>query len=84
MGSLGGLAGSVRAVIVDRAIYRDGRRVAMPRDLEEMAVSCGVDGGIAWIGLVATALVSDGESTWFEGIQLIALCAVIGIIFYAA
>jgi len=35
-------------------------------------------------GLVATALVSDGESTWFEGIQLIALYAVIGIIFYAA
>ena len=35
-------------------------------------------------GLVATALVSDGESTWFEGIQLIALYAVIGIVFYAA
>ena len=35
-------------------------------------------------GLVATALVSDGESTWFEGIQLLALYAVIGTIFYAA
>ena len=35
-------------------------------------------------GLVATALVSDGESTWFEGVQLIALYAVIGILFYAA
>jgi Ca2+:H+ antiporter len=35
-------------------------------------------------GLVATALVSDGESTWFEGIQLLALYAVIGILFYAA
>jgi Ca2+:H+ antiporter len=35
-------------------------------------------------GLVATALVSDGESTWFEGFQLIALYAVIGILFYAA
>jgi Ca2+:H+ antiporter len=35
-------------------------------------------------GLVTTALVSDGESTWFEGVQLIALYAVIGILFYAA
>jgi Ca2+:H+ antiporter len=35
-------------------------------------------------GLVASALVSDGESTWFEGVQLMALYAVIGIIFYAA
>lgn len=35
-------------------------------------------------GLVATALVSDGESTWFEGFQLLALYAVIGIVFYAA
>jgi len=35
-------------------------------------------------GLVATALVSDGESTWFEGVQLIALYAVVGVVFYAA
>jgi Ca2+:H+ antiporter len=35
-------------------------------------------------GLAATALVSDGESTWFEGFQLLALYAVIGIVFYAA
>ena len=35
-------------------------------------------------GLVATALVSDCESTWFEGVQLIALYAVIGVVFYAA
>jgi Ca2+:H+ antiporter len=35
-------------------------------------------------GLVATALVSDGESTWFEGVQLLALYAVVGILFYAA
>ncbi len=35
-------------------------------------------------GLLATALVSDGESTWFEGVQLIALYAVIGVVFYAA
>ena len=35
-------------------------------------------------GVVCTALVSDGESTWFEGFQLIALYGVIGIIFFAA
>ncbi len=35
-------------------------------------------------GLAATALVSDGESTWFEGVQLIALYVVIGVVFYAA
>jgi len=35
-------------------------------------------------GLAASALVSDGESTWFEGLQLIALYAVIGVVFFAA
>ncbi len=35
-------------------------------------------------GLIATALVSDGESTWFEGVQLLALYAVIGVVFFAA
>jgi Ca2+:H+ antiporter len=35
-------------------------------------------------GLVATALVADGESTWFEGFQLIALYVVIAIVFFAA
>jgi Ca2+:H+ antiporter len=41
-------------------------------------------GALLAAGLVTTALVSDGESTWFEGVQLIALYAVIGILFYAA
>jgi Ca2+:H+ antiporter len=35
-------------------------------------------------GVVCSALVSDGESTWFEGFQLLALYAVTGIIFFAA
>ncbi|HTY97983.1 MAG TPA: calcium/proton exchanger [Solirubrobacteraceae bacterium] len=35
-------------------------------------------------GLVSAAVVSDGESTWFEGLALIALYLVIGIVFYAA
>jgi magnesium transporter len=38
-------------VIVDRAIYRDGRRVEEPQDLAAMAASCQANGGIAWIGL---------------------------------
>ena len=35
-------------------------------------------------GLVTVAVVADGESTWFEGVQLLALYAVIGIVFYVA
>jgi magnesium transporter len=38
-------------VIVDRAIYRDGQRVAEPPDLTAMAEACRHGGGIAWIGL---------------------------------
>jgi magnesium transporter len=41
----------VPGLIVDRAIYRDGQRVAEPQDLAEMAASCNANGGIAWIGL---------------------------------
>jgi magnesium transporter len=41
----------VPGVIVDRAIYRDGQRVAQPQDLGEMAASCKAHGGLAWIGL---------------------------------
>jgi Ca2+:H+ antiporter len=35
-------------------------------------------------GLIVPILVSDGESTWFEGFQLIALYTVLGIVFYFA
>jgi magnesium transporter len=38
-------------VIVNRAVYRDGERVAAPEDFRSMAESCRADGGIAWIGL---------------------------------
>jgi magnesium transporter len=38
-------------VIVDRAIYRDGHRVAEPPDLDGMFRACRESGGIAWIGL---------------------------------
>jgi hypothetical protein len=46
-----GSTGSVLGVIVDSAIYRDGRRVSERQDVSEMAASCDADGGIAWIGL---------------------------------
>jgi len=36
------------------------------------------------VGLLVPILLSDGESTWFEGVQLMALYAVIGVVFYAA
>jgi magnesium transporter len=38
-------------VIVARAIYRDGERVAEPQDFADMAATCREGGGIAWIGL---------------------------------
>jgi magnesium transporter len=38
-------------VIVARAIYRDGERLAEPKDLAEMAATCREGGGMAWIGL---------------------------------
>jgi magnesium transporter len=38
-------------VIVDRAIYRDGRRTAGPAELAEMEQACRRDGGLAWVGL---------------------------------
>lgn len=34
--------------------------------------------------LIVPVLVSDGESTWFEGFQLIALYTILGIVFYFA
>ncbi len=40
-------------MIVDRAIYREGRRIAEPGDLAEMADTCRHGGGLAWIGLVS-------------------------------
>jgi magnesium transporter len=38
-------------VIVARAIYRDGERLAEPQDFADMAATCREGGGIAWIGL---------------------------------
>ncbi|MBW3608687.1 MAG: magnesium/cobalt transporter CorA [Actinobacteria bacterium] len=38
-------------MIVDRAIYRDGRRTGEHADLAAMRVACRNDGGVAWIGL---------------------------------
>jgi Ca2+:H+ antiporter len=36
------------------------------------------------VALIVPVLLSDGESTWFEGFQLVALYAVLGIVFYFA
>jgi Ca2+:H+ antiporter len=35
-------------------------------------------------GLISTALIADGESTWFEGVQLLAVYALLGLVFYYA
>jgi Ca2+:H+ antiporter len=34
--------------------------------------------------LIANFLTQDGESNWFEGVQLLALYAVFGLVFYYA
>jgi Ca2+:H+ antiporter len=34
--------------------------------------------------LIANFLASEGESTWFEGVQLLALYAVLGLVFFLA
>lgn len=34
--------------------------------------------------LISTTLISDGESTWFEGVQLLAVYALFGLVFYYA
>ncbi len=34
--------------------------------------------------LISTTLIADGESTWFEGIQLLGVYALIGLVFYFA
>ena len=38
-------------MFVDRAIYRDGKRVVASQDLSDMAPACHDGDGIAWIGL---------------------------------
>ena len=34
--------------------------------------------------LIANFVTQDGESNWFEGVQLLALYAVLGLVFYFA
>jgi Ca2+:H+ antiporter len=41
-------------------------------------------GGLIFAVLVANLVTQDGESNWFEGIQLMSLYAVLGLVFYFA
>ena len=38
-------------MIVDRAVYRDGRRAAEPNDFAELHAACQTEGAVAWLGL---------------------------------
>lgn len=38
-------------MIVDRAVYRDGRRTAEPDDFAELRAACQTEGAVAWLGL---------------------------------
>jgi Ca2+:H+ antiporter len=41
-------------------------------------------GAILLAALIANAVTSEGESTWFEGVQLLAVYAVLAIAFFVA
>jgi Ca2+:H+ antiporter len=41
-------------------------------------------GGLAFAILIANLVTVEGESNWFEGVQLLALYAVLGLVFYFA
>jgi Ca2+:H+ antiporter len=41
-------------------------------------------GGLLFAVLIANFFTQDGESNWFEGVQLLALYAVLGIVFFLA
>jgi Ca2+:H+ antiporter len=34
--------------------------------------------------LIANLVIADGESTWYEGLQLLAVYAVLGVVFFYA
>ena len=38
-------------MIVDRAVYHDGRRTAEPDDFAELHAACQAEGAVAWLGL---------------------------------
>ena len=38
-------------MIVDRAVYRDGRRASEPDDFAELRAACRSEGAVAWLGL---------------------------------
>jgi len=41
-------------------------------------------GGLVFAVLIANLVTAEGESNWFEGVQLLALYAVLGLVFYFA
>ena len=41
-------------------------------------------GAMLFAVLIANFLTQEGESNWFEGVQLLALYAVLGLVFYLA
>ena len=39
-------------------------------------------GALLFAVLIANLVIQEGEWNWFEGVQLLALCAVLGLLFY--
>jgi Ca2+:H+ antiporter len=40
--------------------------------------------GLILAVLISTTLIADGESTWFEGVQLLGVYLLVGVLFYYA
>jgi Ca2+:H+ antiporter len=40
--------------------------------------------GLIFAVLISTTLIADGESTWFEGVQLLGVYGLLGVVFYYA
>jgi Ca2+:H+ antiporter len=40
--------------------------------------------GLLLAALISSTLIADGESTWFEGVQLLGLYALLGVVYYYA
>jgi Ca2+:H+ antiporter len=40
--------------------------------------------GLIFAALISTTLIADGESTWFEGVQLLGVYVLLGVLFYYA
>ena len=71
----------------DRAVRgaRAGAALVLRRRAPMALVFNGYElGALLFAVLIANLVTQDGESNWFEGVQLLSLYAVLGLVFYFA